>query len=212
MHMQTHAVCFDMDGVIIDSEPIHYQSFKQTIAAYGLTLTNALYQQYFSGKTDRQGFEDFFMSVNQHCNIDALLRRRARAYKEIASTSLKGYSETLSVIRQLSPVMKLALVTSSTRSDVEFVLKRFELEACFSVIVTADDVTNGKPDPEAYLLAAKRLQVDPAQCTVIEDSPSGVRAAKRAGMRCLALRTTHTEIELRLADRVVTHLSVDDLT
>ena len=101
----------------------------------------------------------------------------------------------------------MALVTSTPRANIDFVLKQVGLAGAFDTIVAAEDVSRGKPDPEGFLLAARRLGAAPERCLVIEDAPGGIEAARRAGMRSLAVATTHSGEELTAADTVVHSLS-----
>jgi sugar-phosphatase len=100
----------------------------------------------------------------------------------------------------------LALVTGSLRSEAEIVLKTFDIAKYFTKVITAEDTTLAKPNPEGYLKAAVALECDPTDCIVIEDSPNGVRAARAAGMKCLAVTTTHLPDELSEANSIVDRL------
>jgi HAD superfamily hydrolase (TIGR01509 family) len=102
----------------------------------------------------------------------------------------------------------MALVTSTPRANIDFVLGQTGLANAFETIVAAEDVSRGKPDPEGYLLAARRLGMPPQRCLVIEDAPGGIEAGRRAGMRTLAVATTHSREELTAADTIVD--SLDD--
>lgn len=205
--MKSRPICFDMDGVIIDSEPRHFEAFRLTFEPLGIALTHDDYQAHFAGKTDEQGFDDFLKTVDAHTDIIELQKAKRDHYEGLAATTVTPYEATIKTIRRLYPDHPLAIVTSSPLSQVEIILQRFKLSSFFSVIVTAEDITNGKPNPEGYLLAAKHLQVKPTDCYVIEDAPSGITAAKRAGMYCVAVTTTHGMDELAEADMMVDKLT-----
>lgn len=102
--------------------------------------------------------------------------------------------------------MKLAVVTSSVRSEATSLLEGLGITPFLGATVTAEDISEGKPSPEGYLKAAEQLGVEPSKCVVIEDAPSGVMAAKKAGMECIAVATTHNADELSNADRVTPRL------
>jgi beta-phosphoglucomutase len=198
-----------MDGVIIDSEPSHFEAFRRTLKPLGIQLSDEEYQQYFAGKTDEQGFVDFLAYIQRPLGVKALQAIKRHHYLTLAETMVTPYSATVEAIGQLAIHRPLALVTSSPEAQVDAVFRRFKLQPFFSVRVTAEDVANGKPDPESYLLAADRLGFDAPDCVVVEDAPSGITAAKRAGMFCIALTTTHSAEQLTSADRIVDNLSTE---
>jgi HAD superfamily hydrolase (TIGR01509 family) len=106
---------------------------------------------------------------------------------------------------------KLGLVSSAPKDNIDLVLSEFNLNNIFDCVVFGQEVSEGKPSPQIYLLAAKKLEVIPKDCVVIEDSPQGVKAAKIAGMRCLAITNTHPQKKLEEADRIVNSLENVDL-
>ena len=125
----------------------------------------------------------------------------------MAAGHLRPYPGVADLVHQLdSRGTLLALVTSSLKAEAELALVTFGLAHLFRVVVTAEDVANGKPAPDGYLLAARRLNVEPAGCIVIEDSPTGVRAAKAAAMSCVAVTNTHSPQQLHEATLIVTKL------
>ena len=201
-------ICFDMDGVIIDSEPAHYEAFRLTLKYSADKILNEKeYAAYFAGKTDRQGFTDYF-SVNDfaHPPIDLLLRHKSQIYSDVVTSKTLPYPDTIAFIHTIPKEWRCALVTSSSRHEANFALERFDIAAYFNVIVTADDIRNSKPYPDGYIRAANLLHAPPSKCIAIEDSPSGIRAALSAGMKCIALTTTHDEIDLQEATTVVSRL------
>ncbi len=111
------------------------------------------------------------------------------------------------LIRRLHTTYILALTTSSTNNEVETVMTQLEVGGLFRTIVTAEDVKNGKPDPEPYMLTAEKLGVDCANCLVIEDSENGVRSTKSAGMKCIAITNSEHPDKLHLADQIISQYS-----
>ena len=205
-----HSICFDMDGVIIDSEPAHFDAFRTVVKdVRGTVLTQHTYATYFAGKTDRQGFIDYFLSIDYSptISLEELIEHKSRVYNLSSFTKVRTYSNTIAFLTTIPDDWQCALVTSSTRSEVDTILNHFNLRKYFSVIVTADDTQHSKPHPEGYLLTAKLLGIDPSHCTAIEDSPSGVQAAISANMQCIALTTTHSEHSLQAATIVTSQLS-----
>lgn len=211
--MKIQAVLFDMNGVIVDDEALHFAAFREVLGRRGLDLTRDGYLAYFAGKTDRKGFGDFFAAVDAgEAELGPLMNEKAGAYQELAAESLEPYPGAVELIRHLKGRgVPLALVTGSLRAEAEAVLAAFGIEDVFSALVTADDITNGKPDPEGFLAAARVLGAAPEVCLVIEDAPSGVAAAKAAGMRCAAVLSTHSREDLAGADAYLTQLSAESL-
>ncbi len=205
--MKYTAVLFDMNGVIVDDEPLHLLAFQRVLADMGQELTHDDYKKFFAGKTDSDGFKAYLTHNNLDFELGKLMGKKAQAYMDLAEGVIKPYPGVVEFIKSLSGYgIRLALVTSSLRVEAETVLRAFELADLFDVVVTADDITNGKPDPEGYLRGATGLGVVPALCVVVEDAPSGLAAAKAAGMRCAAVLNTHSEVEL-----VGAELKLDEL-
>lgn len=174
--MRYKAVLFDMDGVILDSEPLHFAAFQATLGAFGHELDMSGFETHFIGKTDEEGIKQYFNFVNEEANVPIIMNEKAKKYLSLATDQLLPYPGVVNLIKQLSFLVPLALVTGSSRNEVDVALKACDLEGVFSVIVTSNDITNSKPDPEGYLKAAKHLNVAAQDCVVVEDSPSGVSA------------------------------------
>jgi sugar-phosphatase len=195
-----------MNGILVDDEDLHQAAFSKAAAAHGMSLGASDYAQYFAGRTDRDGFHDFLSAryADQVENLDQLLDEKADNYETLAASGLKTYEGVpgfLLALRDRGHV--LALVTSSTLREAKAVIAFLDVNGVFAAVVTAEDVRVGKPDPEPYLVGAKRLGVEPGLCVVIEDAPSGVKSALAAGMRCAAVASTHDPSQLEDADIVV---------
>lgn len=207
--MKYKAVLFDMDGVILDSEPLHIAAFQATLGRFGHELDMSGYEAHFAGKTDEEGFKQYFSFINEQADIPNIMSEKAKAYLELAGDQLSPYPGIVPLIKELSALVPLALVTGSLHSEVDIALRACGIEGLFSVIVAAEDVTKSKPDPEGYLKAAKQLGVAAEDCVIVEDTPSGVNAAVAANIDCIAVTNTHTKEELKAATKVVDKLSFD---
>jgi HAD superfamily hydrolase (TIGR01509 family) len=206
--MNYKAVLFDMNGVIVDDEPLHLLAFRKVLRDKGLDLTQDDYKQFFAGKTDADGFRAYLADNDLDFELDVLMDKKAQAYMELADGAIQPYPGVIAFIQSLfDSGVRLGLVTSSLKVEAETVLRAFGLSEMFEVEVTANDIDRGKPDPEGYLKGAKALSLPPSDCVVIEDAPSGVAAAKTAGMRCVAVLNTHTEAQLGNADLQLNELS-----
>jgi beta-phosphoglucomutase len=201
------AVLFDMDGVILDSEPLHYQAARAVFAERGHDLTYVNYQKYFAGQADKEAFPQYCAVIGRN-DAARLMADKAEAYKRVAATTtLTPCPGTLEFIAWLAEHrVPMALVTGSLRHEADLVLWAFQLQNVFSTVISVEDVTHGKPHPEGYLKGAAALLAQPADCVVVEDAPHGIQAAIAAGMRCLAVTTTYPAQQLQAATRVVDQL------
>ncbi len=186
------AVIFDMDGVIVDSERLHLQANVEVLARNGIDLTPDEVINLTFGKRALDHFRDIVEIYGTGSeDIESWVVWKTNRYFELAETKLdliSGFREFFDVCRSLE--YEIALVTSGT-SDVQYpVLDRFGLRDIFDVSVMGDEVKRAKPDPEPYLLATSRLEIDPSHCIVFEDSDSGIRSAKAAGCRVAGIANT----------------------
>lgn len=200
-------VIFDMNGIIINDEWVHELAFQQVLNNYDIQLTSADYLRYIAGQTDREGLSNYLKSNNYHLDLKGILKQKSSKYLELFPKHKATYPGLLALIKRLSSNYTLALASGAIRKEVELVLNEFKLRPFFKVTLSADDVAKGKPDPEQYLLTAEKLGASPIECVVIEDSKSGVVAAKSAGMQVIAVTTTHAKQDLIQADRIVDNFS-----
>ncbi len=201
--MNSFAVIFDMDGVIIDSNPYHKISLRQFCEKYGYHLSDEELVNKIYGRTNKDWIASLFGALtkeeltNYGEEKEALFRE---VYKNDIS-ALKGLPEFLKSLKEKN--IPVAIGTSAPRSNVDFVLSHTGLENYFSAILDESDVVKGKPDPEIYLKVAARLGYDPCQCIVFEDSLSGVESARRAGAKVVGVATTHSFEELSHTDFII---------
>ncbi|HSW79376.1 MAG TPA: HAD family phosphatase [Candidatus Saccharimonadales bacterium] len=203
-------ILFDMNGVIVDDEPLHMVAFNEVVKQYGFSISDEVYNAYFAGRTDEDGFRLYFDSLNapMPAAMAELLNQKAAAYQKLAKGKLQPFPGVIEFIKSLAADknLTLALVTSSLHVEAETVLNAFEISSCFKALVTADDITKGKPNPEGYLKGAAAVNAKPEECLVIEDAPSGIMAAHNAGMKCVAVLNTYSRDELKEADLIVEKL------
>ena len=178
------AVLFDMDGVLIDSEPVHFRMTVETLGASGLPAPNvAEYDELFFGRPDRDGFGDWLLRHHLDADVEALatekLARMTERFDELVVACDDGQWLARELARRGIP---LALVSGARRAEIDLVIERFDLGRVFAATVSSDEVRAGKPDPEPFLAGAAALGVAPAACAVIEDAVPGLRAAEAAGM------------------------------
>lgn len=212
------AILFDFDGVIVDSEPLHWAALNEVLALHGVPqVSKEYYYENMLGLDDRGLFRDSFGGAGKDLPADmvpALIAEKSRRFLTMARREaivLPGAAELITAVSQR---YLLAICSGALRREIEAILETAGLRRHFSVIVAADDVERGKPDPQGYLLAMQRLQeqrpLEPpltaAECLVIEDSLPGIEAGKEAGMACLAVATSVQADLLLQADAVVASL------
>jgi len=209
---QFTTIIFDLDGVIIDTEPLHARTKRMAFEHYGVSVPENLYAE-FKGRSD----EDMVRDVVEQFGPSSLEWREVLARKhelfnvhEGEIELIPGASEFISSAR--SHFDKLALVTSATRRNQEYALRRFGLASFFDVIVTGEDTTRTKPDPEPYLAAISRLDIAAKSCLVLEDSMNGVASANAAGCAVVAITTSFTAEELAEAKPHSIVSGYDELT
>ncbi|HOW96148.1 MAG TPA: HAD family phosphatase [Kiritimatiellia bacterium] len=219
------AVVFDFDGVIVDTEPLHFEAFRRIASPHGIELAWEAYRQKYMGFDDRDAFRALFRDAGRPLaeeRLAGLIDAKAAAFAKLAeSEGVEPYPGAARLIGELAGRVPLALCSGALRSDVQPILARAGLKACFAVMVTAEDVSVSKPDPESYREALRRLaarfpdRTFPAsRCVAIEDTPAGIAAARGAGLKVLAVRTTHAHGPLAAADCVqesLQALRVEDL-
>jgi HAD superfamily hydrolase (TIGR01509 family) len=209
------AVVFDMDGVLIDSEPFWRESEIEVFGRYGLQLTEADCVSTTGMRIQdvtRYWFErNPWNGPDPDAVAEEILQGVIRRVGE-RGTAMPGVDQTIA--RLNTRKLRLALATSSAGRLIDAVLGRLELRRCFEVICSAENGMRGKPHPDVYLCAAAKLGVSPGECLAIEDSIAGVEAAKAAGMTCIAVPLPELRDDPRYsaADRTVKSLlEIDDL-
>lgn len=181
------AVIFDMDGVLVDSEPLHFATTNQVLARYGASLDRDVYTA-CTGMAEAPFFERVVAHLGLSARPDELVRARlALSLERLAADPLPprdGIPEC--ILGLVSSGRALAVASSAQRAQVELVVRRLGLVRLFGARVSIDDVSRGKPAPDLFLEAARRLRVEPAACLVVEDAVLGVQAARAAGMHAVA--------------------------
>jgi beta-phosphoglucomutase family hydrolase len=207
---------FDMDGVLVDNVRFHVRAWQQLGREFGKELSDGEIRRVF-GQRNR---EMIVSLIGRSFSEQELTRHTAykeEIYREIIAPELvpaPGLTHLLAGLAEAG--IKAAVATSGPMDNVSFVLNKLDLGSRFSAIVTGGEVFHGKPAPDIFLLAARRIGLPAGQCVVFEDSTAGIEAARRAGIPCIALSTTHTVEELArtAAIRIVpdfTHLRASDI-
>lgn len=199
------AVIWDMDGVIIESEPYHIKAEIETLSEQGINITPEVAKEYFGLRT-----EDYFKALAKRYKkdlpIENMLKTHARILPKyyLQSPLVPHVKETLA---SLQKIYKQGLATSTKREFAEVSLNKFSLSGYFEAKVFGDEVEKGKPDPEMFLATAKKLGVEPRNAVVIEDAENGFKAGRAAGMKVIGRQAEHNKNQdFSLADYIITDL------
>jgi HAD superfamily hydrolase (TIGR01509 family) len=211
------AVIFDFDGIIIDSEPLHFRALRQVAASEGLSLNWEDYLARHIGLDDRDAFRGIFRAAGRHLPASTLvdlIQQKAQVFQGLVRNGVQPYPGVVELINALSRQTAIGLCSGALRSDIDPVLRYLGLVDIFPVIVTADDVRISKPHPESYLLAVRRIaeqtpeaKISSHQCLAIEDTPSGISSARAAGLAVLGVTNNFPAHHLSAADRIVSGLA-----
>ena len=218
------AVIFDFDGVITDTEVLHFRAFNEILASYGIKLALRDYYREWLGLNDLDLFK-MLVSKGQLKvdlqDIDGLIKKKNQLFEKLAKTEgriIDGVRDFLELLRQNN--IAIAIYSGALLSEIELILEEGRLRDYFEQIVSAEQVKVGKPDPEGFLLVLERLNqtrrdaVTADQCVVIEDAHWGIEAAKAARMHTVAITNSYDADQLAMADKTIEHLdelSVSDL-
>ncbi|MFK4226433.1 HAD family hydrolase [Streptomyces sp. NPDC019890] len=185
---RTLSVIFDLDGTLVDSEPNYYEAGRRLLAQHGVTGFSWENHTRFIGIGTRETLEVLREEYGIEAPVDELLAGKNRHYLELARASTDVFPEMRKFVELLhSEGVPMAVASGSSRDAIEAVLAGTRLDAFISTVVSAEEVAHGKPEPDVFLEAARRLGAAPADCVVLEDAPPGAAAAHAAGMRCIAV-------------------------
>jgi len=207
------AVIFDFNGIIVDDEPIHFELFQRVLGEEGIRLTKEVYYAHYLGFDDRGAFEASFLDSKRPLNdakLRELIERKAIYYQEAIRKHVAIFPGVEALVSSLAKTLPLAVASGALRNEIETILQTAGLLKHFKAVVSAEDVKQGKPEPEIFLKALAALNAQhedepfpAADCVVIEDSREGIRGARRAGMKCLAVTNSHPAELLTEANAVV---------
>lgn len=211
------AVIFDFDGVIVDTEPIHYKAFQQILEPLGISYTWHEYVENYMGFDDRDAFREAFKRAERPLDenlLHALINNKATVFEEVV-LNVTPYPGVLDLLKELKDrAIPLAICSGALHSDIIPVLKQLQIQSFFTHIVTANDVATSKPHPDSYLTVKALLLRSFSQelnsnslIYAIEDTPAGIQSAKGAGLRVIAVTNSYSEEKLALADATVHVLS-----
>jgi beta-phosphoglucomutase len=210
------AVLFDFDGVIVNSEPLHFWAFHEVLKAERIEISEEEYYRELIGFDDRGAFNHIFAKHGKALDPKTFLRvMTAKSERMMDLIQARKYHALPGVeefVRALWWHYPLAICSGALREEIEAMLEGISLRDCFKVIVAAEDVTVGKPDPSGYLMCAQQLAqkakrpLKPADCLIVEDAPSVIKSVRAVGFPALAVATSYPPEKLGHANYVVKDL------
>ncbi len=182
------SVVFDLDGTLVDSEPNYYEAGRRTLDAYGVPDFSWAEHERYVGISTRETVADWRRRFGLSASVDELVAVKNRHYLELARTRTTVFPEMRAFVERLADEgVPTAVASGSSAEAIGAILAGTGLDAYLRTVVSADEVAHGKPAPDVFLEAARRLGADPADCVVVEDAAPGAAAAHAAGMRCIAV-------------------------
>jgi len=209
------AILWDLDGVIADTGSYHYQAWQDVFQKRGVNFAEEDFMRHFGQRHDTIIRSAFGGSISTE-EFDAVTIEKQENYRRRVTGNIRPLPGAIALIRSLKQHgIKMAIASSAPLENIEIIIRGLDIEDYFQAIAWGTEVAEGKPSPQVFLLAAKKLGVEPGNCLVIEDAVSGIAAAKQAGMKCVAVTNSHPRKILKEADLIVDTLeavSISDLT
>jgi beta-phosphoglucomutase len=207
------AVIFDFDGVLVDSEPLHFRALRECLAGEGIRITEDEYLREYVAYDDRGSIR---IALERHGHpvtperVQAAAAVKAQAFERLMA-EIPFYPGARALVRALAAEMPIAIASGARRAEIEHILEAGGLREAFSAVIGADDVSRTKPDPEPYLAAFELLAprapgLTPAEVVVFEDTIPGIASARAAGMKVIGVAQTYPARQLGLAHQVVSAL------
>lgn len=206
--MSVRAILWDLDGVIVNSGEYHFEAYRRLMAEHGRDLPRERFFEELFGRRNYDILQSLLAGITRE-EAERLAERKERLFRELVAGNISALPGARELLRRAHRAgLHQAIVSSTPAANIDLILRTLRVEDCFQAIVGEEDAREGKPHPQGFLVAARRLRVRPAACAVIEDAPAGVEAARAAGMRCIAVTTTRPPQMLANSDLVVD--SLDD--
>lgn len=194
---------FDMDGVIVHSNPAHKKAIQVFCDKYNLNVSDTLLENKVYGRTNKEWIPEVFGDISPD-KLKELADEKEQLFRDMfdpEENTVPGIHALLEQLQKLG--LPMAVATSAPVENADYILSRLSIASFFSAVLDSSHVTVGKPDPEIYIKASKALDKKPAQCIVFEDSIAGVQAGLEAGARVIGVTTTHSKKELHSCHQVI---------
>jgi len=198
------AFIFDMDGTLVDNMAFHLQAWRLFFREQGVDITEDQVRAQAFGKTSEEILRAVLGDRLSLAQVAAYVERKEAIYRALYLPQMKPIPGLVDFLREAHRLgIPMAVATSAGMENIRLVLEGLGITSLFQVVVGADDVNKGKPDPEIYLTTARRLHIAPERCLVFEDAMLGLEAAYRAGMRAIAVATSHAPHKLQALPAVI---------
>ena len=205
----TEAIVFDFDGVLADSEPLHFRALREMLASVGVPLSAEHYYATYVGYDDVGVFgileEEQGWQLSEE-KIAALIAEKSRIFDALVGSADVLFPGAVPCIERLGARYPLGIASGALKHEIQHILRRHRLEDRFRFIVASGDTPRSKPFPDPYARAAELHGLPPASCVAIEDSRWGIQAAKSAGLKCVGITTTYQADSLPGADAIIDSL------
>jgi HAD superfamily hydrolase (TIGR01509 family) len=190
------AILFDLDGTLVNSDPLHYLTWAKVLEIYQITIDHHFYQTRISGRTNAEIVGDLFPEFSDE-DILKMVDLKELKFRELAIDlqPLPGLMDFLAGVNQQG--FKTGLVTNAPRKNTDFILEILKLSNYFDTVVLSDEIGIGKPDPAPYQYCLEQLSILPEEAIAFEDSPSGIRSAIAAGIKTIGVASTHAPNSLK---------------
>ncbi|BBD59725.1 HAD family hydrolase [Nostoc sp. HK-01] len=202
------AILFDLDGTIVNTDPIHYQAWQQMLASHSIEIDETFYKSRISGRLNPEIVKDILPQLSATAGQKFADDKEA-LFRQLASQlqPLNGFAELIAWTD--THQLKRALVTNAPRLNAEFMLEVLGIKEVFHTVILAEDCTAGKPDPVPYQVALNKLKINAENAIALEDSPSGIRAAVAAGIPTIGIASTH---DPQILQTVGAFMAIPDFT
>ncbi|MGI8950586.1 MAG: HAD family hydrolase [Chitinophagaceae bacterium] len=202
--MNSIAVIFDLDGTLIDNNSFHIKAWQEFYKKRNRVLTEEEFIKNFNGKTNADVLKYVFEEPLTANENEKYTNEKEALYREIYLQHIRPVKGLLNLLAHLQNAeIPMAIATSGILVNINYMFEHIPIKKYFKEVVYSAHIKKGKPHPEIYLVTAKKLNVLPENCVVFEDSVAGIQSAKAAGMKVIAITTTHTPEELKQADKLI---------
>ena len=200
----TKAVIFDLDGTLLDNNSFHRKTWEAYLKNMGKQISEEEFNAHLNGRTNKDAVEYIYgRKMSEEESTKYTLEKEA-LYREIYKPFIKPVSGLINFLEILDKKsVPMAIATSGIQPNIDFMFENIPIKKYFKAVVNSSHITHGKPHPEIYLKVASLLDVSPKNCLVFEDAVVGIKSAKAAGMKVIAVATTQTKEELSIADMIV---------